>query len=232
MLKKLLKLLDSDPLVALFETKLNVTVLDLMKKRQLNRTGRHATENLIEPSKFCLRKIYYQKKNNVSEIHSYETLKRFLQGIVIHNKYQRLFKLAKMLRYKAETTFYSRFLGVTATPDSIINFLNLVYVIEVKSMDPNLFYHVKQPPKLVRLQANIYMYIVGIPRAIILIENKGTQDLKIFFIEIDFDIISRFLRRHFLILRMLDSGKKPKQKCKKITDKLTKTCKFKEECFR
>lgn len=230
MLKELIKKSQVDIDMALFEAELDRQVLKYMQSRQADRIGMHASELISD--KFCPRRICYYEFGIVKRSEdslSSKTLRIFLHGIATHLKYQFIFKKAG-LALAVEQRFYNKFLNITATPDVIIKFMGKKYVVEIKSVNTYAFTSMKKPPKAAVAQANLYMYITSIPQAIVLCENKNTQEIKLFKIEFDLDDVRQYIERRLYVNECIAQRKLPKRLCGSVTD--AKHCSCKEICFR
>jgi len=201
------------------------------KERDIKRDNFEFHASSLVDKNFCLVKaVLYKMVKIIDEVFPPSTLARFITGVDIHQKHQKFYKDFDMAYY-IEKQFYSNFLKMTATPDGIIKFMHNTVVVEIKSMDHFPFCKLKEPPLNAYWQALIYMYIVGIPQAIIVIENKNNQELKIFKINFDAEKALKLIKRRVAILKCLEKNMIPLSKriCKKFNER--KRCKFKDICF-
>jgi hypothetical protein len=87
------------------------------------------------------------------------------------------------------------------TPDAvIINFEDgLPYIFELKSIRQELFMTMQQPDWGYMAQVHLYMFLTGIPRAIVFYESKNDQDVKEFLVLQDQSILDQLLQKIKLI---------------------------------
>lgn len=83
------------------------------------------------------------------------------------------------------------------SPDAvIINFdEGLPYVFELKSIKAENFYGLTEPDWPYLAQIHLYMFLTGIPRALMVYESKNTQEIKEFVIKEDPSVTKRLLER-------------------------------------
>ena len=170
----------------------------------------------------------YSMHETKDEATSPGTLAIFLNGIDVHNKHQRFLKDTNIL-VGSEKTYYSEFLDMYATPDAISNFLGRTIIIEYKSMRTELFYSLKEVPYNAFCQSQIYMYMTGIPDAIVVVENKNDQVLKVYTIVFDLRFALNVIRHRLKIIECLREKYIPIDK--RLCSKPTKKCKYSEYCF-
>lgn len=230
MLKDLIKKSKLDVDMALFEAEMDRQILKYMQLRQVDRAGMHVSELISD--EFCPRRTCYYEfgivkraENNFSQ----KTLRIFLHGIATHLKYQMIFKRAGMA-VAVEQKFYDRFLNVVATPDVIIKFMGKKYIVEIKSVNAYAFDKLKAPPKGAVNQSNLYMHITAIPQAIVLCENKNTQDVKLFKLEFDPDKVRPYIERRLYVNEYIAKRKLPRRQCRSIDE--AKHCSCREVCFK
>lgn len=87
---------------------------------------------------------------------------------------------------------------IKCRPDAVIinrKDNNRYYVLEVKSMRSDLFDALEYPDANYIQQVHLYMFVTKVPRAIILYENKDTQDIKEFVIEQDDALLEKILAK-------------------------------------
>jgi len=183
----------------------------------------------LADKKFCLVKAVIDEIiKTKDEATSPGTLAIFLNGIDVHNKHQRFLKDTNIL-VGSEKTYYSEFLDMYATPDAISNFLGRTIIIEYKSMRTELFYSLKEVPYNAFCQSQIYMYMTGIPDAIVVVENKNDQVLKVYTIVFDLRFALNVIRHRLKIIECLREKYIPIDK--RLCSKPTKKCKYSEYCF-
>lgn len=180
---------------------------------------------------FCLVKAILNEMTDVKdEIFSPRTLSVFMTGLNIHKKHQDFYRKTN-IAYYTEQGFYLEFLDMFLTPDAIINFMNKTTVIEIKSMNTFQFGKLRIPPIGAYWQILIYMYAVGISQGIIVIEDKNSQEVKIFKVDFNLKKAIILISRRLAILKCLEKNMLPLSKriCKEPGQR--KRCKFKDICF-
>jgi len=230
-LKKLQENSIKEMMFEVFGNKAIKNLLDQQQKERPKGTF-HCSNIIVEPSNFCARKQLLDYKNGNSFKISPQLGKIFLAGTSIHEKWQKLFEREKVDK-KIEVTHYSKKLHLTGTPDAIVELWGKSWVIEIKSVRSEIFNKMtltNYPVSSAIIQANLYMFLASIPRAIILTENKNTQEVKTFFIKFEPEKIYNYLNQHLKVLEYLKNKKLPKCVCKSSNDKLFKSCNYK--CIR
>ena len=217
----------------MFDIKLNQImkgVMDLQQERRPKDTF-HCSNIIVEPDKFCIRKQIFDYKYPQHQIISSELRRIFYNGIIHHEKWQKLFKIGGIAE-KIEVTHYSKKYHLTGTPDAVINLWGKSWIVEIKSIRTEIFKRIKPVTKPISsaiIQANLYMWLTQIPRAIILGDNKNDHEVEYFFIEFDYEKIMIFLEQHLQVLEYLRNKKLPKLKCKIPVE--AKDCQHCIKCF-
>ena len=199
------------------------------------RHGFHASSFIIDRESFCYRAQVLQCffKQNGQQL-SAKTLAIYLEGKVIHQKWQDLFSLAGILESAEKAIFYDRY-GIYFTPDAIIKMLNKRFIVEIKSMREKYFLHLKKAPSGAVKQLQFYMHLLAIHDGIVLIENKNTQDFMIFLEEYNPECVKEPLRRLYVASQYLDnfehSDALVEGNCKSQEASLAKTCSARVACF-
>ena len=210
------------------------------------RKGLHASAVIVSDDKFCYRQqllslFYKQLQGEQTPI----GLKRiFSEGDAIHEKWQRLFIRGGLC--KPLDCDFSRFADeydLSYTPDIICALpvdmkLSSVYddsvpkepyVVEIKSVNTFTFkkqkYHASG-----RKQCQLYMYLTGIHKGIVLCDDKNTQEFKVYKYEYNPSEIAPYIRR----LEQIQEYKQRLLKKHKIVGRHTKcngySCKKAQEC--
>lgn len=105
------------------------------------------------------------------------------------------------------------------------------YVLELKSKSQFLFQNLEAPDHEHVLQANAYMKILKVKKALIPYVNKGNGRLKTFALEYDpalWEEIEVFIER---VNKGVKTGRLPEGICKTPRDPNAKACPYREECF-
>lgn len=218
------------------------------------RKGLHASAVIVSDDKFCYRQqllslFYKQLQGEQTPI----GLKRiFSEGDAIHEKWQRLFIRGGLC--KPLDCDYSRFAeeyDLSYTPDIICSLpidmkLTSVYddsvpkepyVVEIKSVNTFTFkkqkYHASG-----RKQCQLYMYLTGIHKGIVLCDDKNTQEFKVYKYEYNPSEIAPYIRRLEQIQeykqRLLKKHKMVARhsKCIGYNCKKAQECPMREVCYK
>lgn len=218
------------------------------------RKGLHASAVIVSDDKFCYRQqllslFYKQLQGEQTPI----GLKRiFSEGDAIHEKWQRLFIRGGLC--KPLDCDYSRFADeydLSYTPDIICSLpvdmkLSSVYdesvpkepyVVEIKSVNTFTFkkqkYHASG-----RKQCQLYMYLTGIHKGIVLCDDKNTQEFKVYKYEYNPSEIAPYIRRLEQIQehkeRLINKHKMVERhsKCNGYNCKMAQSCPMREVCYK
>jgi hypothetical protein len=220
----------SDPRIGLFMAEIDRWFVEQNKNRPF-RPGMFHASSIIN-DKFCLRESYWDLMNPKEEKPiSPNLLRIFAVGNDAHAKYQRMFKDKKIALF-IEQPFFSKFLQMTGTPDAIINFHGKRTGVEIKTMNTNAFYHMDKPHPSAFKQAQMYMYLLGIPQFIIFCENKNDQNIKLFLIDFDLNVALKYVRRMRSLEKYINEGKVPRaEECFCDRPSRRKSCKYHSRCF-
>ena len=196
--------------------------------------GVHASALLASDKDFCYREQVLSLVVSPKSVNFGSKLLRiFLEGTFIHMKWQMLFKLDGIAVEIEEQGVSDS--GMSYTPDAIIRLFKKYWVVEIKSMNTYAFQKLTKPPAGAVDQCNIYMMEKGIDQGIVLVEDKNTQDIKVWPIEYDPDNTRRPVRRLKGVNKALPifkaTGKLPKRICPKKDCGRAKKCHFAEKCF-
>lgn len=202
------------------------------------RYGLHASAILTSDNEFCHREqvlsLFYKQAQgeNISV-----NLKRiFAEGDAIHEKWQRLFIRGKLGGPKAmDCSRFNKRYDLSFTPDiAPASIGGKDYVVEIKSMNTFQFQKATSHPSGEK-QLKFYMWLTGIKRGFVLVEDKNTQNFKVLLVKYDpADIepyIARLERIQELKERFVEDKKPPKRTCKKAEDKRAAGCNMRDACF-
>lgn len=172
------------------------------------RKGLHASAIIVSDDKFCYRQqvlslFYKQLQGEQTSV----GLKRiFAEGDAIHEKWQRLFIRGGLCEpLDCDFTRFDEDYDLSYTPDIICKIprnMSLTepcdewdeYVVEIKSM--NTFSYKKQEHHASgRKQCQLYMYLTGIHKGIVLCDDKNTQEFKVKTYEYNPSEIAKYIRR-------------------------------------
>lgn len=158
------------------------------------RTGLHVSSITVSDDRFCLRQLVLMQFFPHAEVRMYPpTIRIFYQGWVIHQKWQKLFEDAG-IALETETG-HSHSSGATFTPDAVIKILGRKFIVEIKSMNTDAYDSMKSVHADAEIQANMYMHLTGIRQSIVLVENKNDQKFKLWVIEYNEKLISKYIKR-------------------------------------
>ena len=127
-----------------------------------------------------------------------------------------------------EKRFEDPELWLKGSPDALINNSEdgLDYVFELKSIKQEQFNKLARPMLEHIYQAYVYMYMTGIPRAVILYENKNNQDLKEFVIERDEKIMNKVLTKIKSIIKYVTEYESKRALPPKCSERYCEACKI------
>lgn len=215
------------------------------------RKGLHASAVIVSDDKFCYRQqvlslFYKQLQGEQTKV----GLKRiFAEGDAIHEKWQRLFIRGGLC--EPLDCDYSRFdddFDLSYTPDIICKLpvnMSLTepcdkweeYIVEIKSVNTYTYkkqkYHASG-----RKQCQLYMYLTGIHKGIVLCDDKNTQDFKVYRYDYNPAEIAPYIRRlekiqeykEQLILNKKLVPRMPQCSC--YGSKKAQECPMRDVCFR
>ncbi len=162
---------------------------------------------------------------------------------VVTPKWQFLLGEIGGLADEVEQTHYHVKWGLSFTPDAVIRMQAKPYVVEIKGYKEEMYLKVAALAdpmanaefRKAATQANLYMFLLEIPQAIILWENKNTQDyfvrLRAFDPEMAQPYVSRLRRLKNLVELFQSSGKLPTRVCGSPDDERAKVCPLRKACF-
>lgn len=202
-----------------------------------NRAGIHVSSIIGSDEGFCLRQIILMQffRHAPLPLHG-RTLRIFRHGWAVHEKWQQLFVDAGIAE-EVETTHYHKETGASFTPDIIATIARRRFIIEIKSMNDASYRSMKSIHKSAKIQANMYMYLEGVKLAIVLVENKDTQEFRVWVIEYDESVVRKYVRRLAAIKENLAAYEAdrtlPKRHvlCSMETTSKAKNCPVREACF-
>lgn len=160
-----------------------------------SREGIHVSAIIKSDGSFCYRQIILMQHfpHAPLPLHG-RTLRIFRHGWAIHEKWQELFRAAG-IAIETETTHYHKETGASFTPDAIVRMFKRRMLIEIKSMNNEAYNAMRSVHADAQIQANMYMHLEGIREAVILVENKDTQEFKLWVIEYEPERIRKYRKR-------------------------------------
>jgi hypothetical protein len=162
---------------------------------ETERKGLHASGVVELDSRFCHRKhvlsFFYKATGDPLPA---KTLRIFAAGWSIHEKWQTLF-VGAGIASTVEAVRYSKEWDVYLTPDAVISLNGRRYIVEIKSMNTYEFGKLNKPPLNAVRQVNFYMHQLAIPDGIVLVEDKNTQEFRVWTVRYDPALVRHFVER-------------------------------------
>jgi hypothetical protein len=231
--------MNSRTVAQLFKLELDYMFNQWEAAKPLRIGAPHASSILQAPSEWCLRRqvllaLYpEQAKHPESKPWDAHTNAVFLNGWLLHEKYQRLFQdHARVV--EVETSHYDETRYLHFTPDAVIEYAGQRYVVEIKGYKQETFEKLEEssdPPEGAHKQCNLYMHILGIERGIVLVENKNTQQYKVWIIEHDATLAQEYTDRMYSVKGAVLTRRIPVRACTSKTDRRAEKCPMKALCF-
>lgn len=210
------------------------------------RVGLHASAVIAGDNAFCLRQqvLSLLFEMDQGEELPVKALQIFAAGSSIHEKWQNMLEACtgeegnNIRLVKNEARSFNEKYDIFYTPDSIIEMDGELYIVEYKSMNTYAYQGALKstnPHPSARKQAQLYMHLTGIPHAIILIEDKNTQDFMTYKISYNYEEVLPFLDRLIEIQEYkqdyLKDGTLPSRCCKNADTKRACDCGMRSACF-
>lgn len=210
------------------------------------RIGLHASAIIAADSDFCLRQQVLSllfKMNQGKEL-PVKALQIFAAGSSIHEKWQGMLQACSneenndIKLIKNEARSYNEEYELYFTPDSIVEINGQLYIVEYKSMNTYAYksaINASNPHPSARKQSQLYMFLTGISKAIILIEDKNTQDFMTYVQSFNYKEVLPYLDRLNEIKECkkeyLKTGTLPDKVCKNSETKRACDCAMRAACF-
>jgi hypothetical protein len=208
------------------------------------RTGLHASAVLVDEQDWCLRRHtlseLFPDAVQPIELSSWDWKQQaiFLNGWRLHEKWQALFQqFARVV--EVETSHFDEDRNLYFTPDVIFEFGNQKYIVEIKGYKADYFAKLDEsgaPPEYAHAQANLYCHLLRIDKAIILVENKDTQDFKLWLVEYNPKLAMPPVKRIYDVKRAValtrrNLEKLPERICQSRDDARARKCPMRDTCF-
>jgi hypothetical protein len=179
----------------------------------------------------CERQAVYKLKGVPQETsRDFKSRLIVLEGDSVHKKYVDLFREMGILvdseKFISHPNF--PFLGFV---DAIVKIDDVPYIVEIKSINKEGFGRLNKPYEEHVLQVKMYMLILKIDKSIIFYENKDTQDLKEFYVELNSEFESWFNEKMNRILNYFKENKVPPRICVTEMDGRYQWCPYVKYCF-
>lgn len=204
--------------------------------RQPPRTGLHASDVLKDAESWCFREhVIREQVAGEAPLHEVSLLRIFLEGWYVHAKWQMLFQSDPSMEAWVEQRCWSDRWQLWFTPDAVVTLLGKRYVVEIKSMNHDRYQRLRGPYQLAHDQVNLYMYLLGIPDGLILVEDKETSDYRLWVVPFEWKRVEPLLQRMGW-LRQLQAvaqttGRLPKRICQTPTERRALECPVRTACF-
>ena len=219
----------------LIERKLNA-LFRIPRENAEERKGLHASAIIASDSAFCIREqilsLFY--KRNEEESISDGLLRIFAEGNAIHEKWQNMFERAGIAR-GIEDRGHSKLFDLYMTPDAIIELNNKLYVVEIKSANTFSYKNMKTSHPSGTHQLQLYMHFLCIPRGFVLVEDKNTQEFKIFPVRYEPGHATPYVKRLYEINEakenFLMDNTLPARTCKSVGCARASRCAMSNACF-
>jgi len=179
----------------------------------------------------CERQAFYKLKGVPQETsRDFKSRLIAMGGNSIHKKFEDLFRNMGILVDSEKLIFHSTypFLGFV---DAIIKIDDETYIVEIKSINKEGFGKLNKPHEEHVLQVKMYMLIMNIKKAIIFYENKDSQDLKEFRVDLNPEFESWFNEKMNRILAYYKENKIPARICATEVDGKYQWCPYAKYCF-
>ncbi len=207
------------------------------------RGGLHASSVLVPDSEWCSRchvlAAVYPDRAEQPEAKPWDAHQNavFANGWSLHERWQDLFKKFGDC-VEAETPHYDETRELWFTPDVILRFAGETYVVEIKGYKSETFDKLHdEPPEAAMLQCNLYLHLLGLKKGIVLVENKNTQDIKLWVIEHNPELVRLYTHRMYdvkgatIMVKKHGPAKLPARVCGSPNDRLAAKCPMRNLCF-
>lgn len=156
---------------------------------------------------------------------------------------------AELSGWELDLTHFNEGYEVYFSPDAILQIGPHQYIVEIKGIKQEYFDKltddleqactVYELIKKARIQANIYMHLTGLKKAILLIENKNTQEFRIYLTQYDKALFEPYHERMLNVKAATINAKRsnglqvlPQRVCQSPEDRLARQCPIRDYCFR
>ena len=209
----------------------------------------HASTILQPESEWCLRRqvllIQHPEEAERPEPKPWDNLKnmRNKHGWVIHEKYQKqLLKYGKVVYFQGEPeldlTHFDETRRVFYSTDGVTEYSRYIYIWEYKGYKQETWLTLDEagdPPKDAHKQVNFYLHltrdIYPNARGIIAVENKNTQELKMWCVEHNAEMARPYTQRCYDVKGAVATGSTPARVCVSCTEHRAEKCPVRKLCF-
>ncbi|MFB6215642.1 MAG: PD-(D/E)XK nuclease family protein [Candidatus Aenigmatarchaeota archaeon] len=157
----------------------------------------------------CKRKIYFKMRGAPKEDLEPVVRRKFERGDQIHRGLVSvLYSLGLATASEVETPKDSLFHG---RADAVVSINGDNYVVEIKSHNPYSFRNLEEPKSSWYKQLQLYLHYFDMEEGIILVECKGTQELKEFTVERDHDLVKEIFSEFQDLKEKVEKGVIPEK---------------------
>lgn len=206
--------------------------------KQPHREGIHVSGLIKTDKSYCARQQVLMHFFPHAKLPLWEgTLRIFRHGWAVHEKWQQLFALVGAAEEIETTHIHPKWL-IRFTPDVLaINLGGMRCIVEIKGINHDAYESMQSVHKDGAMQAYMYMYLLEVPYAVVLVENKNNQDFKVWVLKRDDSKIEKYLNRLRVLrayIRIYNGdGSLPRRHvmCPVRDTPTAKACPVREYCF-
>jgi hypothetical protein len=227
------------------------------------RTGLHASSLLVAESEWCPRRhvlsALYPDQAESPELANWQWKQQavFENGWRLHERWQDVLLKSGLVAMgtgsqahlpELDLTHYDEDCQLYFSPDAIIDYGGERFIVEIKGINDKAFASLTDDLEQARkacetvnkavVQANLYLHLLDLTKAIILVENKNTQEFKVWVIEYDKQMAMEYMHRVYevkgalILARRNGPDKLPMRVCASRYDPLAKKCPLQGMCFK
>jgi len=226
------------------------------------RNGLHASSVLVSDQEWCVREHVlheiYPDQAVQQQLQTWDWKRSaiFENGWRLHQRWQDMFKRFGNVVWNEDSAeleldliHYDETRNIYFSPDVILEFAGQRYVVEIKGIKQEAYQEImitgdletamdlNETVNKAFYQANLYMHLLGLKRAILLIENKNNQDFKVWVIEYDKELSVKYIQRIYTVkgnvvnVRTFGLEKLYPRICHSRGDQRAKSCPMRDVCF-
>jgi hypothetical protein len=229
-------------IAALFKLELDAMLLAWEASKPLRTGAPHASAILSPKSEWCVRRqVLLAREASQAERPPQKPWTAhqnavFLNGWHLHEKYQRLFQqFGTVIVREVEVSHFDEERFLHFTPDAIIEFYGQPFVVEIKGYHTEYFASLDEsgnPPQAAWHQCNLYCHLLNIEYGLVLVEDKNTQQVKIWAIRHNPTLARVYTDRCYAVKGAIISDALPSRVCASCTDRMAEKCPVRFVCFR
>jgi len=220
------------------------------------RSGLHASSLLVSEQEWCTRRYVladlFPDSAETPELKQWQWKQQaiFENGWDLHKRWQHLFRqfanvVGELGKLELDLTHYDEDRDLYFSPDAILDIAGEHYVVEIKGINHAAFESLTNDLTVAMKacetvekavsQANLYMHLLELEHAVILIENKNTQDFRVWITEYDRQQVLPYVQRaysvkgHIALTKV--NGTYPRRVCQSPDDALARKCPMATCCF-